>query len=101
MHLSLLRKINTNSFCSVSDIYKPAGTTYRIGTADLAQHITFMNTINSKLNPGSKWWIEVGHNGNGNIEQSDSTDATGTVSPLDEVSESSRIINLGEIFVGC
>ncbi|PQE12581.1 hypothetical protein CJF30_00002459 [Rutstroemia sp. NJR-2017a BBW] len=64
---------------NVSDIYKPAGTTYRIGTADLAQHITFMNTINSKLNPGSKWWIEVGHNGNGNIEQSDSTDATGTL----------------------
>jgi hypothetical protein len=62
-----------------SDIYKPAGTTYRIGTADLAQHITFMNTINSKLNPGSKWWIEIGHNGNGNIEQSDNKDSTGQI----------------------
>jgi hypothetical protein len=51
-----------------SDIYDPANTTYRIGTADLANHITFMATINSKLNPGSDWWIEIGHNGNGNIE---------------------------------
>ncbi|QSZ30268.1 hypothetical protein DSL72_004790 [Monilinia vaccinii-corymbosi] len=62
-----------------SDIYSPNGTSYRIGTADLAQHITFTNTINSKLNPGSNWFIEVGHNGNGNIEQSDSTDGTGTI----------------------
>ncbi|KAI9650099.1 hypothetical protein NHQ30_000112 [Ciborinia camelliae] len=54
-----------------SDIYSPSGTTYRIGADDLAQHITFMSTINSKLNPGSNWWIEVGHNGNGNIEKSD------------------------------
>ncbi|KAG4029800.1 hypothetical protein MFRU_014g00990 [Monilinia fructicola] len=62
-----------------SDIYSPSGTTYRIGTADLAQHITFTNTINSKLNAGSNWFIEIGHNGNGNIEQSDSSDSTGTI----------------------
>lgn len=53
-----------------SDIYDPINTTYRIGTADLANHITFMSTINAKLNPGSEWWIEIGHNGNGNIEVS-------------------------------
>lgn len=68
-----------------SDIYSPSGTTYRIGAADLAQHITFTNTINSKLNAGSNWFIEVGHNGNGNIEQSDSTTGTGTVSTLGHV----------------
>jgi hypothetical protein len=87
MHSYPIRQIKINPFCSESDIYSPAGTTYRIGTADLAQHITFTNTINSKLNPGSKWWIEVGHNGNGNIEQSDNKDTTGQVSPLPEVSE--------------
>jgi hypothetical protein len=27
-----------------------------------------METINSKLNAGSDWWMEIGHNGNGNIE---------------------------------
>ncbi|KAF7877517.1 hypothetical protein EAF04_001194 [Stromatinia cepivora] len=62
-----------------SDIYSPTGTTYRIGTDDLAQHITFMGTINSKLNAGSNWFIEVGHNGNGNIEQSDGTNNSGNV----------------------
>ena len=44
-----------------SDVYSPNGTTYRIGTADLANHITFMKTINAKLNTGSDWWIEIGH----------------------------------------
>ena len=65
-----------------SDIYSPNGTTYRVGTDDLAQHITFMSTINSKLNSGSDWWIEIGHNGNGNIEESDNVDNTGRVSIL-------------------
>ena len=51
-----------------SDIYSPNGTTYRVGTADLANHITFMANMNAKLNPGSDWWMEIGHNGNGNIE---------------------------------
>ncbi|EDO01997.1 hypothetical protein SS1G_04473 [Sclerotinia sclerotiorum 1980 UF-70] len=65
-----------------SDIYSPTGTTYRIGTDDLAQHITFMRTINSKLNAGSNWFIEVGHNGNGNIEKSDELNNGGkTCSP--------------------
>lgn len=70
-----------------SDIYSPSGTTYRIGAADLAEHITFTKTINSKLNPGSNWFIEVGHNGNGNIEKSDSSDNTATVSNISFTSD--------------
>lgn len=62
-----------------SDIYSPAGSTYRIGTADLAQHITFMGSVNSKLNAGSNWFIEVGHNGNGNVEKSDEINASESV----------------------
>jgi hypothetical protein len=27
-----------------------------------------MTNMNAKLNPGSDWWMEIGHNGNGNIE---------------------------------
>lgn len=65
-----------------SDIYSPNGTTYRIGTADLAQHITFMASINSKLNAGSNWFIEVGHNGNGNIEQTEDTANNNVSYPL-------------------
>lgn len=82
----LIRRINVDIFCSESDIYQPKGTTYRIGTADLAQHISYMSTTNSKLNAGSNWWIEIGHNGNGNIEQSDNKDSTGEVSMPDDIS---------------
>lgn len=44
------------------------GENFRVSAADLTHHITVMANINKKLNPGSNWWIEVGHNGNGNIE---------------------------------
>lgn len=53
-----------------SDIYNPAGTTFQVTTADLAQHITWAATVNSRLPSGSSWFMEVGHNGNGNIEVS-------------------------------
>lgn len=51
-----------------SDIYSPNGTTYQITPDDLAQHITWMDDVNSRLPAGSEWFIEIGHNGNGNIE---------------------------------
>lgn len=51
-----------------SDIYDPPNTTFIITPADLAQHVTWMKTVNKKMPAGSNWFIEVGHNGNGNIE---------------------------------
>jgi hypothetical protein len=51
-----------------SDIYSPAGTTYQVTTADLAQHITWMASVNSRLPAGSNYFMEICHNGNGNIE---------------------------------
>jgi hypothetical protein len=53
-----------------SDIYSPNGTTYQVTTADLAQHITWMTSLNSGLPAGSSYFMEIGHNGNGNIEVS-------------------------------
>jgi len=43
----------------------------------LANHVTFTKKINAKLNLGSDWWIEIGHNGNGNIELVNDADWTG------------------------
>jgi hypothetical protein len=40
----------------------------RVGPADLDAHVAWISTVRAKLNPGSDWWLEVGHNGNGNIE---------------------------------
>jgi len=51
-----------------SDIYSPAGNTFQIKPADLAQHVTWMKTVNAKLPSGSNYFIEIAHNGNGNIE---------------------------------
>ncbi|KAF2204158.1 hypothetical protein GQ43DRAFT_495699 [Delitschia confertaspora ATCC 74209] len=41
---------------------------YRIKAADLQSHVTWMQDINSRLPSGSSYKIELGHNGNGNIE---------------------------------
>lgn len=51
-----------------TELYSPTGSEYLIGSKDLAQHITWMATVNSKLPAGSDYFVEVGHNGNGNIE---------------------------------
>jgi hypothetical protein len=52
----------------VTDLYSPAGAEYSIKPTDLAQHITWMASVNAKLPGGSNYFIEIGHNGNGNIE---------------------------------
>ncbi|KAF2728798.1 hypothetical protein EJ04DRAFT_590727 [Polyplosphaeria fusca] len=41
---------------------------YRIKPDDFKEHVTWMKEINGKLPAGSKYVIELGHNGNGNIE---------------------------------
>lgn len=50
-------------------IYKPANTQFRVRPADMAAHAAWVPTINGKLNPGSFYVPEIGHNGNGNIMQ--------------------------------
>ncbi|KAF2800213.1 hypothetical protein K505DRAFT_355893 [Melanomma pulvis-pyrius CBS 109.77] len=41
---------------------------FRIKPDDFKEHITWMKEVNSKLPAGSSYMIELGHNGNGNIE---------------------------------
>ncbi|KAF2188804.1 putative extracellular serine-rich protein [Zopfia rhizophila CBS 207.26] len=41
---------------------------YRITAADFEEHVAWMKEINGKMPAGSKYVIELGHNGNGNIE---------------------------------
>lgn len=74
------RRVNLNTQIDdmflESDIYYPANKTFRIRTGDLAQHVTWTAAINKKMNTGSSYFMEVGHNGNGNIEYASNT-ATG------------------------
>ncbi|KAN0102256.1 hypothetical protein V8E51_012766 [Hyaloscypha variabilis] len=73
------RRINLNTQVDDmfldTDIYSPNGTTYQVTTDDLDEHIDWMKDINAnRLTPGSDYFIEVGHNGNGNIEDAASND---------------------------
>jgi hypothetical protein len=67
------RRVNFNTQIDdmflISDIYKPAGTAFRLRPADMTAHAAWVPTINAKMNPGSFYVPEIGHNGNGNIEQ--------------------------------
>ena len=51
-----------------TNMYYPDGASYKITTADLDAHITWMDDLNSRLPAGSKFKVELGHNGNGDIE---------------------------------
>lgn len=68
------RRVNFNTQIDdmflFTDIYKPAGTKFRVRAADMTAHAAWVPTIQSKMNPGSFYVPEIGHNGNGNIEQS-------------------------------
>lgn len=52
----------------ITDIYYPAGNQFRIRYQDLDAHIGWTSSINSRMPAGSAYMIELGHNGNGNIE---------------------------------
>ena len=51
-----------------TDLYQPSGSTFRARPGDLAAHIPWVTNLNSRLPPGSAYFMEIGHNGNGDIE---------------------------------
>ncbi|KAL4789729.1 hypothetical protein BDV19DRAFT_19822 [Aspergillus venezuelensis] len=66
------RRINLNTQIDdmflQTDIYQPAGEIFRISTADMDGVTSWLPTIRAKLSAGSTYFVEIGHNGNGNIE---------------------------------
>lgn len=51
-------------------IYQPNGTTFRLRTTDLDAHVKWQADINTRLPAGSTYKVEIGYNGNGDIENS-------------------------------
>jgi hypothetical protein len=49
-------------------MYIPNGTTFRVVPADLTAHIAWQASVNQRLPAGSNYTIEIGHNGNGDID---------------------------------
>jgi hypothetical protein len=66
-------------------LYEPAGARFRLRTTDLDNHVTWMKSINSRLPAGSKYIMELGHNGNGNIEWAINSNFSGVCNPTSMV----------------
>ncbi|KAA8645896.1 hypothetical protein EYZ11_003589 [Aspergillus tanneri] len=66
------RRVNLNTQIDdvflETEIYKPAGRNFRISTSDMDGISRWVPTINAKMNEGSNYYVELGLNGNGNIE---------------------------------
>ncbi|KAJ5428056.1 hypothetical protein N7445_009510 [Penicillium cf. griseofulvum] len=75
------RRVNLNT--QIDDmfletaIYSPAGKNFRIRAQDMSNIASWTDSINAKLPAGSSYFVEVGHNGNGNIENSSDTSNSG------------------------
>lgn len=48
----------------------PDNNLFRLRPADLDAHVSWITSINDKMNSGSNYFPEVGYNGNGNLEAS-------------------------------
>ncbi|KAL3477509.1 hypothetical protein BJX99DRAFT_226018 [Aspergillus californicus] len=66
------RRVNLNTQIDdmflETEIYQPSGTNFRITPADMDGISAWLPSIRAKLNAGSTYYVEIGHNGNGNIE---------------------------------
>ena len=69
------RRVNFNTQIDdmflITDIYSPNGTQYRVTTADMNQIASWVPKIQAKMPAGSSYFPEIGHNGNGNVEQAE------------------------------
>jgi hypothetical protein len=54
-------------------MYRPQGQNYRCKPEDLDIHVSWQADLNSRLPKGSEYFVEIGHNGNGDIEAAANT----------------------------
>jgi hypothetical protein len=67
-------------------IYRPQGQNYRCKPDDLDLHVTWQQQLNKKMPKGSDYFLEIGHNGNGDIEAAtDTTDGARACSPANAI----------------
>ncbi|KAH7366800.1 hypothetical protein B0T11DRAFT_237061 [Plectosphaerella cucumerina] len=50
-----------------TDLYSPAGSSFKTRVADLNGHVSWMADLNKRLPAGSNFKLELAHNGNGDI----------------------------------
>jgi hypothetical protein len=50
-----------------TNMYRPQGQKYRCTPEDLSLHVDWQKKLNTEMPEGSEFFIEIGHNGNGDI----------------------------------
>ncbi|KHN93826.1 uncharacterized protein MAM_08305 [Metarhizium album ARSEF 1941] len=50
-----------------TQLYYPNNSVFKIRTGDLDAHVNWQKNLATRIPPGSDFWLELGHNGNGNI----------------------------------
>ncbi|KAF2268322.1 hypothetical protein CC78DRAFT_576331 [Lojkania enalia] len=55
-------------------LYRPQGQSYRCKPDDLTMHVDWQTDVNKRMPKGSEYFIEIGHNGNGDIEAATDTE---------------------------
>jgi hypothetical protein len=53
-----------------TELYQPEGERFRTRPSDMAAHVAWQKSLNARLPAGSNYLVELGHNGNGDIEWS-------------------------------
>ncbi|KAJ9493133.1 hypothetical protein VN97_g153 [Penicillium thymicola] len=75
------RRVNLNTQIDdmflETEIYSPAGENFRIRAQDMSKIASWTDKINAKMPTGSSYFVEIGHNGNGNVENSSDTSDSG------------------------
>ncbi|KAK4460743.1 hypothetical protein QBC42DRAFT_180254 [Cladorrhinum samala] len=51
-----------------TEVYRPVGAIFRARVSDMITHKDWQANINTRLPTGSNFFIDIGHNGNGDIE---------------------------------
>ncbi|KAF2423714.1 hypothetical protein EJ08DRAFT_700958 [Tothia fuscella] len=64
-----------------TELYFPVGGNFRLRPADLDAHVAWTKDINGRLPAGSNFFVEIGHNGNGDIQAAVSIDNPASCSP--------------------
>jgi hypothetical protein len=62
-------------------LFYPSGSRFRLRPSDLDAHVAWQKDLNSRLPAGSSFMLEMGHNGNGNVEFATLNDTQGLCSP--------------------
>ncbi|KAE9969603.1 hypothetical protein EG328_006784 [Venturia inaequalis] len=74
-----------------TEMYYPNGSSYRATPADLDAHVAWQINLNARLPAGSQYFLEIGHNGNGDIESAVSGTGANICTPNEAIEYDEQI----------